>query len=157
MTEIKYVKGDATEPQGEGNKIIAQVVNNIGVYGAGFSGAVSRRWPEVEKRYRARGEYILGSREIVVVCKETMVANMVAQNGVRGIGSRAPIDYWALRECLNFVRRDALFFPASVHMPRIGCGLAGGAWPEVEKIIQETLCAYDIPVTVYDLETNNEQ
>jgi len=36
-------------------------------------------------------------------------------------------------------------------MPRIGCGLAGGTWEEVEPLVQEHL-AVDFNVTVYDLE-----
>jgi hypothetical protein len=40
---------------------------------------------------------------------------------------------------------------ASVHMPRIGCGLAGGEWGRVESIVRDTLCAEGIEVTVYDL------
>lgn len=40
---------------------------------------------------------------------------------------------------------------ASVHMPRIGCGLAGGTWEEIEPIIQRTSCAAEIDVFVYDL------
>jgi hypothetical protein len=35
-------------------------------------------------------------------------------------------------------------------MPRIGCGLAGGRWDQVEPIIIQTLCGRDIPTTVYD-------
>ncbi len=39
---------------------------------------------------------------------------------------------------------------ASVHMPRIGCGLAGGRWPRVEPLIVERLVRRGIEVTVYD-------
>jgi hypothetical protein len=38
-------------------------------------------------------------------------------------------------------------------MPRIGCGLAGGRWDQIEHLIAEELSAGDIPVTVYDLPT----
>ena len=50
------------------------------------------------------------------------------------------------------VRDKALELSASVHMPRIGCGLTGGEWPEIEKIIDETLCAAGVEVFVYDFE-----
>jgi hypothetical protein len=36
-------------------------------------------------------------------------------------------------------------------MPRIGCGLAGGSWQEIELIIRDELTARAIAVTVYDL------
>ncbi|GGN44191.1 hypothetical protein GCM10012285_26520 [Streptomyces kronopolitis] len=39
---------------------------------------------------------------------------------------------------------------ASVHMPRIGCGLAGGVWSRVEPLISVRLARGGIPVTVYD-------
>jgi O-acetyl-ADP-ribose deacetylase (regulator of RNase III) len=38
---------------------------------------------------------------------------------------------------------------ASIHAPRIGCGLAGGEWSKVEKIINETCNGID--VFIYDL------
>ena len=37
-------------------------------------------------------------------------------------------------------------------MPRIGCGLAGGKWTEVEPLIEVHLVSADVPVTVYDFE-----
>jgi hypothetical protein len=38
---------------------------------------------------------------------------------------------------------------ATVHMPRIGSGLAGGDWNRIESIVNETLGF--IEITVYDL------
>ena len=35
-------------------------------------------------------------------------------------------------------------------MPRIGCGLAGGKWEEIEPIIERTLATAGVEVTVYD-------
>jgi O-acetyl-ADP-ribose deacetylase (regulator of RNase III) len=40
---------------------------------------------------------------------------------------------------------------ASIHMPRIGCGLAGGDWREIEPVIQDELAGRNHDVTVYDL------
>jgi hypothetical protein len=39
---------------------------------------------------------------------------------------------------------------ASVHMPRIGCGLAGGNWSRVEPLVTERLVRRGLAVTVYD-------
>jgi hypothetical protein len=39
---------------------------------------------------------------------------------------------------------------ASVHMPRIGCGLAGGPWQEIEPLIRRNLTDRSISVTVCD-------
>ena len=40
---------------------------------------------------------------------------------------------------------------ATVHMPRIGCGQAGGSWFIVEELIASTLLASSVPAVVYDL------
>lgn len=47
--EIKYLKGDATQPLVSGNKIIVHVCNDIGAWGKGFVLAISKRWAQPEK------------------------------------------------------------------------------------------------------------
>jgi hypothetical protein len=49
------------------------------------------------------------------------------------------------------VAQKALELEASVHMPRIGCGLAGGEWSRIEPLIVNSLCEKGVDVTVYDL------
>ncbi len=142
---ITYVVGDATRPQGDGPKIIAHVCNDVGAWGAGFVMALSDRWTAPELAYRAMSQRALGEVQFVGVERDLFVANMIAQT----LGGKVPLRYEALRKCLHTVA--SAFRGASVHMPRIGCGLAGGTWAEVEPIIQETLCAAGVPVTVYDL------
>jgi hypothetical protein len=39
---------------------------------------------------------------------------------------------------------------ASVHLPRIGCGLAGGRWERIEPLIIAALAERDIATTAYD-------
>jgi len=36
-------------------------------------------------------------------------------------------------------------------MPRIGCGLAGGKWEQIEPLIERHLAAAGAEVVVYDL------
>ena len=62
------------------------------------------------------------------------------------------IRYDAVEKCLNKVAEFAKENQASIHMPRIGCGLAGGKWEEIESIILRTLLNKDIKVIVYDFE-----
>jgi O-acetyl-ADP-ribose deacetylase (regulator of RNase III) len=58
-----------------------------------------------------------------------------------------PIRYEAVLEGLQKVGAKAQ--NASVHMPRIGCGLAGGTWDQIEPLIIATLISV-ISVWVYD-------
>jgi len=156
MQSIAYRKGDATAPVAAGAKIICHVCNDVGGWGKGFVLAISKRWPEPEAQYRAwymQGEqagFRLGAIQLVEVEPNLAVANMVAQRGVRPSGSTPPLRYDALRECLAALAERATALAASVHMPRIGCGLAGGSWPEVEAIIKDTLLSASVPVHVYD-------
>ncbi|MCK5806352.1 MAG: ribonuclease Z [Lentisphaeria bacterium] len=59
--------------------------------------------------------------------------------------------YDAIEEGLAEVAAHAERVGASVHMPRIACGLAGGEWDRVEELIQGQLLARGVSVTVYDL------
>lgn len=52
MADINYIFGDATEPVGDGPNIIAHVCNNRGVWGAGFTRALSAKYPRAEHVYR---------------------------------------------------------------------------------------------------------
>ena len=154
---ISYIIGDATNPVGDGPKIIVHVCNDFGGWGRGFVVALSKRWPEPEQRYRAwhRGEektpFALGEVQFVQVADNIWVANMIGQRDVRTISGVPPVRYEAIRNALKRVAAEAAKLKALIHMPRIGCGLAGGKWEEVGKIVEEELVARDLPVFVYDL------
>lgn len=157
MSGITYVRGDATAPQGKGVKIVAHVCNDLGRWGKGFVVAVSRRWPEPEREYRrwhrerASNDFGLGAAQFVRVEPYVWVANLVGQRGIRtGRSSGVPVRYEAIDAALGRLAVKAEELGASVHMPRIGCGLAGGKWARVEPLIAERLTAREIAVTVYD-------
>ena len=149
MSKINYVIGDATAPQGEGRKIICHICNDIGAWGAGFVLALSAKWMYPEHRYRAMPHYELGDAMVLQVEPDIFVANMIAQhmtspdaNGV------PPVRYLALTDALSKVNKIAEDIGATLLMPRIGCGLAGGEWEAVEAILEEVVT---VDVTVYDL------
>lgn len=153
---LRIINGDATSPQASGPKIITHVCNDLGGWGKGFVLAISRRWPEPERQYRswhrerAKNDFALGAVQLVQVRRDIWVANMIAQHGMRTGSNGPPIRYKAVEQCLCTLEEHALRLGASVHMPRIGCGLAGGTWGRIEPIITQTLCEHDIPTTVYD-------
>jgi len=156
MHNITYIKGDATCPQAKGIKIIGHICNDIGGWGKGFVLAISKRWRDPETAYRAwhaggrAGGFELGAVQFVPVERTICVANMIAQRGIKTGSSGPPIRYEAVEACLVQVALKAKELGASVHMPRIGCGLAAGEWSKVEPLILKHLSAADIAVTVYD-------
>lgn len=174
---ILFTKGDATKPTGSDTKIIVHVCNDVGAWGGGFVLAVSQRWAEPEAQYRNwfRNKvgvetdtvkygsmenhpnnadekiFKLGNVQFVKVSEAIWVANMIGQKNVSHDASGLPpIRYEAIAECLKKVVHFAKSKNASVHMPRIGSGLAGGNWEDIEEIIRRELIAYKVKTTVYD-------
>ncbi|MFD6420806.1 macro domain-containing protein [Streptomyces sp. NPDC060198] len=156
MSGITYLKGDATAPQAKGVKLIVHVCNDLGGWGKGFVLALSRRWPEPEAAYRrwhrdrAANDFALGAVQFVQVDRHVWVANLVGQHGMRRGSGGVPVRYEAIDTGLETVALRAAESGASVHMPRIGCGLAGGTWPRVEPLMERRLVSRRVPVTVYD-------
>ncbi len=153
--QIQYVKGDATKPTGTGTKIIVHVCNDIGAWGKGFVLALSARWPLPEKAYRewfAKSDnFTLGQVQFVQVEKDIYVANLIGQRDiVPDANGQPPIRYKAVEEGLEKIALTAAKKNASIHMPRIGCGLAGGQWRLIEPLIKQKLINKNISVIVYD-------
>jgi O-acetyl-ADP-ribose deacetylase (regulator of RNase III) len=162
MARIEYQLGDATAPVGKANKIVCHICNDIGGWGKGFVLAISKHWPQPEANYRQwhrerkTNDFALGALQLVKVEADIWVANMIAQHETarKGVVSRdalPPIRYKAVEVALAKLALEAKRLKASIHMPRIGCGLAGGTWDKIEPIIHRTLCMNEIEVTVYDL------
>ncbi len=180
---INYVIGDATDPRVPGSKIIAHICNDVGAWGKGFVMSLSARWATPERLYRRwykeQAEMSLsptcrpvvkigipmqlGATFFVPVAsvgsppewEQTYVANMIAQSGIASRDNERPIRYPALEQCLTGVMRLAGRIGASVHMPRIGCGLSGGKWSEVGPIVERV--AGEVPTYVYDFETTGRR
>jgi len=122
--------------------------------------ALSRRWIAPEAEYRAwaaSGEgFVLGQARFVLVesrpAGQIWVANLIGQHGlVPDRHGNPPIRYAAVGEGLRRIAVFAKENEASLHMPRIGCGLAGGSWEEMASLIEAAICVQGLEVTVYDL------
>jgi O-acetyl-ADP-ribose deacetylase (regulator of RNase III) len=149
---IRYVTGDATNPLAAGPKIIAHVCNDIGKWGKGFVMAVSSKWPSVRVAYLdwyQSSAFGLGKVLYVRVRPDIMIANMVGQTGIRTGSKGPPIRYDALGTCLDDIAKRAIVEGASIRMPKIGTGLAGGSWEIIRPLLNKHLKGID--VTVYEL------
>lgn len=149
-----YVVGDATQPKWDGLKVIVHCCNDIGAWGAGFTKALSGRWSDPEEQYLQLPALTLGYVQFVPVEHDIVVANLIGQRGIRGhrmSDYSPPIRYQAIREGLERVADYCLRRDATVHMPRMGAGLAGGEWKVIEEIVTEVLVLHGVTTTVYDL------
>jgi O-acetyl-ADP-ribose deacetylase (regulator of RNase III) len=155
-SEINYLIGDATQPKITDNKIIVHICNDIGAWGKGFVMAISKRWKEPEKEYRNwfknQGNFSLGQIQFIKVEDDIWIANLIGQHKInKDENGNAPIRYDAIKVGLNKVVEFAKENTATVHMPRIGCGLAGGTWDKIEPILKETLLKNEVATYVYDI------
>ena len=157
MPNIIYQVGDATNPQTQGNKLIVHCCNDVGAWGKGFVLAISKKWPNAEKAYRdwykgkLNNSFALGSVQFVQVEVDIWIANLIGQHGIISKSNPLPIRYRAIEKGLNNVAVFATANSCSIHMPRIGAGLAGGRWEQISPIIEQTLTNKGLSVTVYNL------
>lgn len=163
---LTHVMGDATRPEGEGPRLLVHICNDIGAWGRGFVVALSKAYPQPEREFKrwATGQteqaYALGEVQFVEVTPTLTVANLVGQHDIARKNTptdEPPVRYEAIRTGLGRVREEARRLGASVHMPRIGAGVAGGDWAVIELIIREELTDHGLNVTVYSLASSEAQ
>jgi len=154
---IEFVFGDATKPAGDDLRVIIHVVSDGAMIwgGGGFAAAVRRTWSHAQEEFREwvsqqRENLSLGRVHLSSIQEGVQVASIVAQRGY-GPSDKPRIRYGALRQGLSEVARVAADAHASVHMPRIGTGMAGGSWELVEELVRDAFAPTGLHVTVYDL------
>lgn len=149
---ITYITGDLLQHAKTG--IIAHIVNDQGGWGKGFSGMLSKAYPRAEPSYRKwfkSGYFYCGLTHLEELADNLLVAHMAAQVGYKSTDNPKPLNYDYLRDCLSsLTRTNAATKKLPIHMPRIGSGLGGGNWDDIEAIINEE--APDLDIRVYTLE-----
>lgn len=149
---IKYINGDVLE---SGADVILHQVNCMGVMGSGVAKQVREKYPHVYDQYHYRCSLfkddpscLLGQIQSIKVDKNKYVVNLFGQLDY-GRAKKRYTEYYALRT--GFKHVNFVFSGKSIAIPyRMGCGLGGGDWDTVYKIICEELT--DCDVLIYDKE-----
>lgn len=157
---VDFVTGDIAEAaDGDAPVVIAHVVPDSthawSRFGAG--GALGRAFPHAAAAYRAwvltdPSRRNLGAVHFSVVPTrpEVTVASVVAQAGF-GQSTRLRLDYTALERALAVVGEHAAAGAATVHVPRLGAGQAGGRWDLIEAALRRQLVDRGVSVVVHTL------
>jgi IrrE N-terminal-like domain len=153
--EITELIGDATDPRGDGPRLIVHLVNDkTPNWGGPFARALKSRYPTAQPSFRdwARkaGHLKLGQVHLVDVGDEVTVATMVAQKGY-GASVKTRVRFAAMRECLLQVAAIAHERGAGIHMPRIGTGEGKADWAIIRELIDDELVRAGLDVTIYTL------
>lgn len=150
---IQIVNGnllDATQ------KIIAHQVNCF-TMGSGVAKQLMDKWPQVSDCHRImcnvyenNRKDLLGNCQFIGITPDKIVANLFGQYNYGTKRDTVYTDYEALSKAFELLSLKAKGMEASIAMPYgIGCGLAGGDWKIVEKMIDEIF--NDCEVVLYKL------
>lgn len=127
-------------------EIIAHQVNCLGTMGAGVAKQIKDKYPKVYHWYRAycyrrNIEPILGTGQIVVQADHTFF-NIFGQYGYGT--SKRQTDYKAFKSGFKDAIAKYRFYTndceskLEIAIPyHIGCGLAGGEWKMISKILEQ--------------------
>lgn len=121
--------------------IILHQVNLHGVMGGGIAYSIAQKWPHVcadYEQYCKSVENPFGNVLFSIVNGDAdlYVGNCFSQMEKEINGTLT--DYEAVRKCFSFVKCHASYM--DIHIPyQYGCGIAGGDWKIVSKIISEVL------------------
>ena len=150
---MKIIKGNILNDLST-NIVICQQVNCKGVMGAGLAKQIRDLFPHMYHMYKNYC-YKYGSKLLGMVFLYTIpsthnrIANLFGQDNYGR--DKQYTDYNALRSAFRYLR-SSVTNHFTIRIPfKIGCGLAGGDWDVVSKIIQEELVAYDYNVEIFRL------
>lgn len=142
---IQYKQGDVTDAQ---EQVIAHGVNCMGHFGSGVAGAIKRKHSYVRNQYLSLPQHILGTCQFVAYDDKIWVNAHTQQD--KGYDGKQYADLTAVAYCLiqiaEFMEEHEL---NTIAMPKIGCGLGGLKWDQVEILVNELLGDYE--VSVYEL------
>lgn len=146
---IQYKIGDLLDAEED---IICHQVNCLGYMGAGLALQLRKKYPEMFEEYKRFINYpptgsifiaptrnqniemLMGRAHFYFAKDKKIIASLFAQ---KGVGNGVQTDYDSLYESLCRVSEYAITTKRTIAIPyKLGCGLAGGDWEVVEKIIQ---------------------
>lgn len=155
---IKYIKGDVTKPQFNTEFcVIIHGVNDSGTsFGSGVAGAITKKWPHVRQDYLNWGSELypenleLGSGIFSKAEDNIFVYHLVSQKGLISRDNPKPAKKWAILKGLEtFLETGFSFDKTTIISSKIGCGLGGLSWKEVEPLYNLLFKEKDI--YIYDI------
>ena len=151
---IRYENGDIFDFV-QKNDIVLHQVNCKGVMGGGIALQIKRKFPNVYETYNNYCEYMrykcLGDMLDVETNKEGMeftIGNCFGQDGYGR--NKVYTNYEALKKSFEKVKLFSELYNRILIPYGIGCGLAGGDWNIVLRIIEEVFKDCEVLIVKYD-------
>jgi O-acetyl-ADP-ribose deacetylase (regulator of RNase III) len=147
---MKEIKGDLIELAKAGQfDVIAHGCNCHNTMGAGIAKQIKKEFngAYVIDQYTKKGDYNKLGNFTKVYQNNVWIYNCYTQYNFGT--EKVQLDYESLILCLRKINKEN--YRKTIGLPKIGCGLAGGDWNIVKKIIENEL--KDMDVTIVDLVT----
>ena len=149
---IKHIQCDIFK---SGADVICHQVNCQGVMGSGIAKQVREKYPEAYDSYKficdnAKKEN--GTSSLLGVCQRVRIdghktiINVFSQDRY-GYDGKCYTDYDALKKCLTTIKNS--YKGKTIAIPYLmGCGLGGGNWELVSKLIEDIFNDNDTTVLI---------
>lgn len=146
--ELKYITGDLVK-QAEEFDLIAHGCNCFVRMGSGIAPLIKAKFPEA---YEVDCKTIVGDKSKLGTISYTENTNPIVVNcytQYRYDGRQRgemDLDYDALISAMKLIKEK--FTGKRMGFPLIGCGLAGGSWDVVSRILEEELDGEDVTIVL---------
>jgi O-acetyl-ADP-ribose deacetylase (regulator of RNase III) len=151
--KIRYIRGDLFTTN---KPVIAQGCNCQGVMGSGIARKIADKFPEVKTAYQYKYNkegLDLGEIQLVPLWKPKtnikIVANLMTQDGY-GHGGIF-VNYDACYRAFLTLFRYCNMHWLNVAIPKIGAGLGGGSWDEIERRLLRAIEIHPVELDIYYL------
>lgn len=146
---LVYQQGDMFNSTDNG--ILFIPVNCKGSMGAGLALDAAERYPEIEAVYKKAcrdGSLDIGKPLLTSTRDGRIILLFPTKNDWKN-GSKIEYIESGLAYFKNAVNQHPSLKDIPLHIPKLGCGLGGLDWNEVNPIIEKHFSTYDSPVYVY--------
>lgn len=148
---LKYKTGDIFTTK---CNIIAHGVNCRGVFNAGIAQQIRRKFPKAFESYISKYAdtgWQCGDVQVVKISQELdkYIANLATQYDYGRNGKYASAIY--IEECLNKLIEHSLKRGLSIATVRLGCGLGGLNWEEIQEIFEKSASKSLVYMEVWSL------
>ena len=144
----KEIKGDLIALAKNGHfDVIIHGCNCFNVMGAGIAKQIREHFPEA---YLADKRSVKGSKSKLGTYTYSLGSVIVINAYTQYRPRRGAVDYEAIQQVFKKLNSAKVLYGASIGIPLIGCGLAGGNWHKVKQIINEATPDLNITLVKYN-------
>ena len=131
--------------------IIAHGVNCQGAMGSGVAKALCEKWPEIKTKYLKDYKIYrpeLGEIKRIDINKKLLVFNCYTQE-YYGYNNETYANLYSILFSLSIIVEN--YNPKQINIPKIGCGLGGLHWDNVEEKLLRLEKKYKMEFVVHTL------